>query len=304
MLSQPVAALQRAGYSPGRVLGAGVEGVVLDLGSERVAKLWRSRVPAELTQLQLFYDALDASIATPRILQILEVDGQAISIEARLSGSALRESMGDAETLVSDAEIHALVTVLAALGDVPVRPELSLLPVLPGEGPCDPSGSFPVSLAALVKRRFAAFEGVMGNALRDAQEVSRAVVSRLLATPLETRTLLHGDLIPGNVLISPDGDVSAVVDFGFLSTVGDPAFDVAVTASVFDMYGSHARASERLLDQAFAECFGVDAERVGLYRAAYALVTSNCFSLDGSDGHFAWCMDVLRRPDVRDAVGL
>jgi hypothetical protein len=37
-------------------------------------------------------------------------------------------------------------------------------------------------------------------------------------------------------------------------------------------------------------------------RAAYAIATATCFSASGSDGHFAWCVAMLQRPDVRNAL--
>ena len=112
---------------------------------------------------------------------------------------------------------------------------------------------------------------------------------------------MHGDLIPANVLVGDD-DRPAVLDFGFLTVVGDPAFDAAVTASIFDMYGPRARANEALLDEAIAARFGHDRARLLRYRAAYALLTATCFSASGSDGHAAWCVAVLGRPEVRAAL--
>ena len=41
---------------------------------------------------------------------------------------------------------------------------------------------------------------------------------------------------------------------------------------------------------------------LAVYRAAYALVTACCFGNDSSDGHFAWCMTMLARPDVREGI--
>ncbi len=115
-------------------------------------------------------------------------------------------------------------------------------------------------------------------------------------------SLLHGDLIPGNVLIDERSDPTALLDFGFLTTVGDPAFDAAVVTSIFDMYGAHARSHERILEDAVVDRFGHSPERLDLYRAAYALVTSNCFSTSGGDGHFAWCAGILKRGRVRDVL--
>ena len=89
-----------------------------------------------------------------------------------------------------------------------------------------------------------------------------------------------------------------MLDFGFLTTVGDPAFDAAVAASIFDMYGPDARATEARLDARL----DVDPERAAVYRAAYAIVTATCFSSTGEDGHFAWCVAMLRRADVLAAL--
>ena len=45
--------------------------------------------------------------------------------------------------------------------------------------------------------------------------------------------LLHGDLHPGNLLLTPDGGLAAVLDFGDV-TSGDPATDLATTWLTFD----------------------------------------------------------------------
>jgi hypothetical protein len=93
-----------------------------------------------------------------------------------------------------------------------------------------------------------------------------------------------------------------VLDFGFLSTVGDPAFDAAVAAGVHDMYGPDARRWEERVDRAVIDRFGYDVGRLRIYRAAYALVSAHCFSASGGDGHFDWCARMLGRDDVRDAL--
>jgi len=44
--------------------------------------------------------------------------------------------------------------------------------------------------------------------------------------------LVHGDYFPGNVLVSEDLEITAVIDFGWSTLVGDPRLD-AVCASAF-----------------------------------------------------------------------
>ncbi len=34
------------------------------------------------------------------------------------------------------------------------------------------------------------------------------------------------------------------------------------------------------------------------YKAVYAIVTSNIFDPDGTDGHTAWCIAILQRDDI------
>jgi aminoglycoside phosphotransferase (APT) family kinase protein len=181
-------------------------------------------------------------------------------------------------------------------------PAQACLPVLRDEPPFDPGRAFSVDLADLVGRRIARFADVLRSEVPDVEAVGSRTVELLRALPQRPTTLLHGDLIPANVLLDDRGSVSAVLDFGFLTTLGDPAFDAAVTASVFDMYGEHARTSELRLDAAFADRFDHPPQVLGLYRAAYALTTSNLFSTSGSDWHFAWCIRLLQRADVREAL--
>jgi hypothetical protein len=42
----------------------------------------------------------------------------------------------------------------------------------------------------------------------------------------------------------------------------------------------------------------------GELNASYAVATASAFTPDGSDGHFAWCLSQLRRPDIAGATRL
>ena len=101
-----------------------------------------------------------------------------------------------------------------------------------------------------------------------------------------------------NIHVDTAGNPVAVLDFGFLTAAGDPTFDAAITASIFDMYGPQAAKTEAILDDALA----ADPERRAIYRAAYALATANCFSASGSDGHFAWCVRMLERTEIQEVL--
>jgi aminoglycoside phosphotransferase (APT) family kinase protein len=300
-------ALVAAGYRPGLVIGAGMEGVVVDLGDDLVVKTWHTRGRHDLDRLRSFYAAVASSglpVPTPRIVAVLEVGDQHATIERRLSGRPLRDEMGDRAYFVGDDDVRSVVQILGALRAAEPAEAMSSLPVLEGEPAFDFTGRFGTSLAALVERRTERFHASLSGAVPDLDRLVDAVGSHLRAAEPARPALIHGDLIPANILVDGHGAPSAILDFGFFSTVGDPRFDAAVAASIHDMYGTRARVNEAILDDAVVAEFGYDKRVLRVYRAAYALTTSNCFSPSGSDGHFAWCAAMLLRSEIREALDL
>lgn len=299
-----VDALRAAGYPTRefRLLGRGMEGSVAALGEGLVSKLWRDRDREHLTTLRVFYDALAVArpaFSAPQIIDIVPVGAQWATVEPYLPGTPLRSGMSDDEPPVGDDEVACLLAVLEGLAAVQPRTGLDVLPALDGEPAL--ARPFNAGLSELVLRRATRFRHTLLAAVPDLDAMVEAVVHCLTALGPRPEGLIHGDLVPANLLVGPAGQ-TAVLDFGFLTCVGDPAFDAAVAASVHDMYGRHAARTEAALELAIADRFGYVPEILDVYRAAYALVTSNCYSADGSDGHFAWCARMLNRPRVRDAL--
>lgn len=298
--------LQRAGLNHKGLLGSGVEGIVADLGDGTVAKVWSGRGLSDLELLRDFYDAVyasrppDLAITMPHILELRDVDGTFITVEQRLSGEPIWVADGTSPTLTT-GRIDAMTEALAALAAIPGEPSFRALPMLPDEPPLASSAPFETELAALVTRRATRFEMPLSAALPDVDTILTDTVAALHALRPATPSLVHGDLIAANVLTS-GAHATAVLDFGFLSTAGDAAFDAAIAASCFDMWGPSARDVERELEQAFLSAFEHDRHRYSIYRAAYALTTACCFGTDLSEGHFAWCITMLKRADVQDAV--
>jgi hypothetical protein len=89
---------------------------------------------------------------------------------------------------------------------------------------------------------------------------------------------------------------------GFFSTVGPPAFDAALSANIFDVYGHNRVKSLRAVEQLIEETFAYPFDKLATYRAAYALATITMFGSTEQDGHFHWCVEVLRRPEVIGAL--
>lgn len=282
-VTDPVARLWAAGFPVTHEVGRGMEGVVTALDDDRVVKVWDRRPHEEVERLRTFYDAVETGfvdagvdLAVPRILEIGEVDGLVATVHRRLRGApAAAAGPGPA------------LQVLEALAQVPAHPDLAVLPVPDGEPPFDPEVPFGDSLADLVVRR----APLLGPALPVGAVARMADALRSL-TPVPPR-LVHGDLGPAHLLLE-GGRPTGLLDFGYVSTVGDPAFDAAVAACLQDMFGPGAAAATAALDDLTVERFGHDPRVLVLYRAAYGLVTASC--LAGHPGrHLDWCLALVDR---------
>ncbi len=98
------------------------------------------------------------------------------------------------------------------------------------EAPRNPVRGVPLSTRAeAVRTRLRSLSGRMEVA--DLEQAWREALAapEWSGPPL----LLHGDLHPGNLLLTPDGGLAAVLDFGDV-TSGDPATDLATAWLTFD----------------------------------------------------------------------
>lgn len=297
----------RAGHAP-RPLAAGVEGAVYDLGNELVGKVWRERGTAALTRMQAFYADVAAAglpFATPEIVAVEQVEGTAVTYERRLPGEPLDRRLSPDDPRLDPAAARCVADVLRALAGVPGTAAMRQLAVLDEDRPLwAGAGNFRDALLRLLRRRAARFGPVIRRHLPDFDRRLARLHERIAALPGRPDAVIHGDLVTGNILVDAQGRPLAVLDFGFLTTAGDPRLDAAIAASVMNMYGPHAGAITEAMTARLAWELGYPADVLITYQAAYAVATSIAFTPDGSDGHFAWCVRQLRRDDVSDVLGM
>jgi aminoglycoside phosphotransferase (APT) family kinase protein len=271
------------------LIGQGMEGAVYDLGDGRVRKIWFDRRPDDVRPLQAFLDELPPlPFSTPRIREITaDADGQAVTEEDKLTGTALHEA-----GLTEEQALDAFVGVVEALGATDAGPASKALPVL--DRPFWREDlSWGEALAALVRRRAAESRRHLERDVDDFDNLLERVTTRLATIEPGRLSVVHGDICQPNLLM--DGSrTAAVLDWGFYSTAGDNTFDAALAAGFFDMYGSDAQRLDNLLLDRF-ELRGHDRERMYLYRAAYAITTATIYDADAGDGHYVWCVGNLNR---------
>ncbi|MFJ8950744.1 phosphotransferase family protein [Streptomyces sp. NPDC102381] len=296
--------LAERGHPGARRIGAGVEGVVYALGGGRVAKVWTGRPPTGLALTrQVYADIAEHPLpfVTPEIFEVAEYEGVVVTYERELPGASVH---GDSahEPLARELPPHhrdVLLTVLRGLASVPATEAMRTLTVQGDDRPLwRDRHRFPSALAALVARGVARRRDALARLVPGLDAGVVRVLDALHSLPDVPDTAIHGDLVPPNIHVDASGDPVAVLDFGFYTTAGDPAFEAAVTAAVWDMYGPHAAAHTEELTRLFADELGYALAALSVYQAAYALTTYDLFGMGDDDGHFRWCAEQLLRNDV------
>lgn len=185
----------------GTLVAAGRTSDVYEFGSDAVVKVPRPEVPpfwAEV-EAELTVAVHDFGVPAPGVLDVVTIDGRACVVFERIRGALLWERMleqpGRAEALVG--ELVAIQRLIHAAG-------------LPERMP-DLVGRLRLKLASC-------------DALSDSH---RDEAQSLVGILPSGAAILHGDLHPGNVLLSPDGPVA--IDW-FDASIGHPLADVVRTS--------------------------------------------------------------------------
>ena len=270
-----------------------------------MAKVWNSRTEVEIGRLASFYGAVarvGLPFLTPEIQHVGHFSEATFSIERELPGDPLFPDHTGQSPPLDLRRLQCVGDVLAALAVVAPSDEMKLLPILDEPDPLWREGSFNCALGQLVRRRVQRSLEHTSVAIPTIDELATTLAGRLSTMDTGPDGLIHGDLIPANILVDDDCNVAAVLDFGFFSTVGPPAFDAAVAADIFDMYGPGKDASRTAMEKLMRDTFGYPQEVLAVYLAAYAMATMTMFGSSEEDGHFHWCAEVLRRPDVLGAL--
>lgn len=244
----------RVGQS--HLIGEGAESLVYELGPAHVLRLPRAGkfAAGSRVALQAFLRSIEGQLpfATPRIEEI--GPDETWTVEARLPGHPLAPFL---KTAHDDSRDRALRSYARAVEEI-AAVRFDDLPY--GHIVAAPRVTAPdwrlflrESLDGFRSRNRIAIARDVG----DPYTLQDRAADLIMALPeLPTRSLVHGDYFPGNVLIGPDLEVTAVLDFGPYTVCGDPTLDLAVSYLTLELIDETTADDARFVREMLIERHG------------------------------------------------
>lgn len=276
------------------LLGAGAESRVYALSNDLVLRVYRGAAGRTIRERKALLTALprDAvSFALPEIVGEGSAGGTAYTVERRLPGRSLDAALAD---LRDDARANAWRNYLDAASAI------ARLTIEGDEfGETTGWGGTPLRertwtgyLLASIDRSLRERGDILSRDVPGLETVLDRVRQRVvrLGEPAE-RKLVHGDFYPQNVMVDDGGRVTAVIDFGGNTLLGDQRMDLA-SAAIFAAIPEVPEADET--DAAFVmkeACRRYGAgfpDVVEAYRGYYAI------HFAGGSQDYALCVNTLR----------
>jgi aminoglycoside phosphotransferase (APT) family kinase protein len=215
--------LRENGLNEGALLGAGGEARVYALDEERVLRVPRvGQDLGDARSRQLLVDELGSQGAPfflPELLLEGEIGGRVYAIERRLPGRTVSEALQHVEGRERVRLIEAYLEASAALGTLHLE-ERGWFGELLGEQPVRAP-----TWHDYLRDRAA---GSLWRSTPDLQRIDPAALAADLPV-IERASFVHLDAYAGNML-TDHGVITAVLDFGSTSVVGDQRLDPIASA--------------------------------------------------------------------------
>lgn len=300
--------LQKYHVSPAARLSSGMEAEVYAYGPDAVLKLYVGTASlADLRILRDFYNSLDrhrVPYALPRIHTIAQEDRFLITIEQRLAGTRLSAVLPTLTADQLDTVMQRYLTAALAVSHIQAPSAFDHYKLLDPDHISDRmNGDWHQFLARYLTHKLAQVTPYLS---RDVPQFAGKVqqLHTVLDQPYRgDYRLIHGDFFPGNLLITDQYHITALLDFGLLTMYGDYLFDIATGWVFFDMYDElKAQVRDRYLAMLLARLGEHVRGKLYRYVLIYSILSANAYSSACTDGHYQWCVANLSNQHYWNAI--
>lgn len=293
-------------------LGQGMQCLVFADGPHLAVKIYETTIGmGNFQRLMDFYHSLvsdQISFQLPEIIDVKEIQGKIIVTEKRLHGACpTRERLSQMPVPSLETYFTHYVNVLFDIQKITTG-------FLKPAEPLDKSGDF---------YRYEKYENWRNLLLTNLQhklnqsgtryqpfitgyeKLTDQIRKKIQTVNLKEYRLIHGDYFPANTMMNEKFDITAVLDFGTFTILGDPLYDIALGWIFADMYHNvnHFPIKdfvEKLIRERITED---DWQRMKLYILIYSILSADMYgSADVNDGHFRWAMHNLNDNTLREVL--
>lgn len=292
--------LCRYGLNEIQPLGVGTEAHVYALETDRVLKIYANRGQFDaFDALRDFYDRLDTSAvpwSVPCIHTVARHGDLIAVVEDRVAGI----TMDSHATSTDDAPLEQVyLQTVQQMSKVIVNPPLGRRRLLPAPGSAGTRGNdWNEFITDMVSDRMRTVAPLLRRDIGDIDTRAERLLGRFSDRYEGPDAVVHGDLYPGNILMTDRATVTGIIDFGTFTMIGDPLYDLATACGFWRMYQpDHATARHRLLDHAAADLPAENRRRLMDYLLIAALTTCDLYPEPNrpihDTGHYQWARGIL-----------
>lgn len=277
-------------------LGSGIEADVYALNEQCVLKLYQATVRrADLETLQTFYNSLDTcavGYSFPQIYSIETTGDFIVTIEKRLYGENMQTVLPRLDDVSLLIMMQRYLDAVIALQRVQLAKPLKRYKLFDEYNISQTTdGDWHAFLWAYILKKIPELEAYFSKDVQQFQN-KLSLIHAVLSQPYRgVYSVIHGDFFPGNVLVDQHYQVRGIVDFGLMTMIGDPLFDIATGWAFIDMYNLlHIDLPHRYFDVVINNLGTGIIGRLYRYVLIYSVVSANTYAKDCSDGHYRWCV--------------
>lgn len=291
-----------------KFLGKGMQSLVFELNEREVLKVYGREIGIEnIKRLKNFYESLDTkkvSFLTPLLTDVVEKGAKILATEKKLDGICPN---GDYLKKLNTADLrrflYSYIETLFSVQKIETT-YLGIAEVL------DLTGDFfeprlykdwNELITFNLKNKYQQTKTIFDKKVDNAARLVEMLVGKFSSYKISKSRLIHGDFFPANLMVDDSLKIASVLDFGILTTIGDPIFDIALGATFSDMYDQikHFKVKEFVWGLVKDKVTEEEYIRAQVYVLIYSFISANMYKKnDPTDGHFNWCINNLNNPKL------